>query len=43
MNKCNGDREALLNELKKIEYFSKDGEKITTENITKLINLIEKS
>ena len=40
-NKCNGDREALLNELKKIEYFSKNGKKITSENIAKLTNLIE--
>ena len=28
INKCNGDREALLNELNKIEYFSKSGKKI---------------
>ena len=41
INKCNGDRETLLNELKKIEYFSKNGKKITTENLTKLTNLIE--
>ncbi len=41
INKCNGDRETLLNELKKIEYFSKRGKKITTENIIKLTNLIE--
>ena len=40
-NKCNGDREALLNELKKIEYFSKNGKKITSENISKIINLRE--
>ena len=41
INKCNGDREALLNELNKIEYFSKSGKKITTENIEKLTNLSE--
>jgi len=41
VNKCNGDRETLQNELNKIEYFSKDGKKITSENITKLTNLIE--
>ena len=33
VNKCNGDRETLLNELNKIEYFSKNGKKITAENI----------
>ena len=41
VNKCNGDREILLNELKKIEYFAKNGKKITSENISKLTNLIE--
>ena len=41
VNKCNGDREILLNELKKIEYFNKNGKKITAENIAKLTNLIE--
>ena len=41
VNKCNGDREILLNELNKIEYFSKNGKKITAENIAKLTNLIE--
>ena len=41
VNKCNGDRETLLNELYKIEYFSKNGKKITAENIAKLTNLIE--
>ena len=41
VNKCNGDREILLNELNKIEYFSKNGKKITAENISKLTNLIE--
>ena len=41
VNKCNGDREILLNELNKIQYFSKNGKKITAENLTKLTNLIE--
>ena len=41
IDKCNGDRETLFNELKKIEFFSKNGKKITTENIDKLTNLIE--
>ena len=41
VNKCNGDRETLINELQKIEYFSKNGKKINSENISKLINLNE--
>ena len=41
INKCNGDREILLNELEKIEYFSKKGKKITPEIIEKLTNLTE--
>jgi DNA polymerase III subunit delta len=41
VNKCNGDRETLFNELKKIEYFSKNKKTITSENIAKLTNLIE--
>ena len=41
VNKCNGDRGALLNELNKIEYFSKNGKKITLEDIAKLTNLAE--
>ena len=41
VNKCNGDRENLINELKKIEYFSKNGKKPTLEDITKLTNIIE--
>ena len=28
VNKCNGDRETLFNELDKIEYFSKGGKKL---------------
>jgi DNA polymerase-3 subunit delta len=41
INKCSGDRETLNNELQKIEYFSKNGKKIDSENISKLINLNE--
>ena len=41
VNKCNGDRESLFNELNKIEYFSKSGKKITAESVIKLTNLIE--
>ncbi len=39
--KCNGDRENLFNELKKIESYSKSGKKLTSENIFKLTNMIE--
>jgi len=41
VNKCSGDRETLINELQKIEFFSKNGKKINSENISKLINLNE--
>ncbi len=41
INKCNGDREILFNELRKLEYFTKGGKKINTENIEKLTNLVE--
>jgi DNA polymerase-3 subunit delta len=41
VSKCGEDREALYNELNKIEYFIKNGKKITSENISKLINLNE--
>ena len=41
ITKCNGDREALINQLKKIELFGKNGKKIDSENISKLINLNE--
>jgi DNA polymerase-3 subunit delta len=41
IKKCNGDRGALVNELKKIEFFGKSGKKINSENISKLINLNE--
>ena len=41
VTKCSGDREALINELKKIEFFSKGGNKINSEHISKLTNLNE--
>ena len=41
VNKCGGDRNALFNELTKIELFSKKSKKINAENISKLINLSE--
>jgi DNA polymerase-3 subunit delta len=41
VTKCSGDREALINELKKIEFFGKNGKKINSNNISKLINLNE--
>ena len=41
INRCNGDREILLNELDKIEYFCKNKKKLTSENIIKLSNLVE--
>ncbi len=41
VNKCNGDRGTMMNELKKIEFFSINKKKITSEEIGKLINLSE--
>ncbi len=41
VNKCNGDRGSLRNELDKIENFCKRGKKLNNENISKLINLVE--
>lgn len=41
ISKCNGDRENLLEELIKIESYSKNGKKIDTEILKKLINLAE--
>ena len=41
LNKNLSDRENLLNELKKIKYFVKNGKKITTGTLSKLINLSE--
>ena len=41
VNKCNGDRSVLKNELNKIKYFVSNGKKLTTQNLIKLTNLIE--
>ena len=41
VNRCNGDRGALKNELNKIEFFVKNKKKLSTENLLKLTNLIE--
>ena len=41
IDKCNGDRETLLNELNKINLFLQGGKKLTKDNLTKLINLSE--
>jgi DNA polymerase-3 subunit delta len=41
VGKCSGDREKLVNELQKIEYFGKNGKKIDHNNISKLISLSE--
>ena len=41
VNKCNGDRGILRNELEKIKFFVQNGKKITTENLLRLVNLIE--
>ena len=41
VNKCNGDREALLNELNKVEHYVKKGKKISSDEIIKLTNLNE--
>ena len=40
-NKCNGDRDALNNELGKIKLFCMKNKKISTESLTRLINLNE--
>jgi len=41
ISKCSGDRGALKNELNKIKFFSLNKKKITTNELIKLINLIE--
>tara|TARA_Y100000591_G_scaffold88281_1_gene74424 strand:- start:859 stop:1839 length:981 start_codon:yes stop_codon:yes gene_type:complete len=41
VNQCNGDREILYNQIKKIEMYSKNGKKINEEKLSKLINLNE--
>ena len=41
INKTNGDRGVLVKELEKIEFFIRNNKKITTEQILKLVNIIE--
>jgi len=41
INKCNGDREFLENELSKIEFFLYNKKSIETHELSKLINFIE--
>ena len=41
INKTNGDRGVLIKELEKIEFFIRNNKKITTEQILKLVNIIE--
>ncbi len=41
IGRCTGDRGQLINELKKIEHYCKNGKPITSENISKLTNLNE--
>jgi len=41
VNKCSGDRQTIINELQKIELFSKNRKQINIDNISKLINLSE--
>ena len=41
VNKCAGDREKLVNELQKIESFTKNGKKIDSGSISRLVNLGE--
>tara|TARA_B100000989_G_scaffold297443_1_gene283241 strand:+ start:2372 stop:3352 length:981 start_codon:yes stop_codon:yes gene_type:complete len=41
ISKCNGDRENLINEIKKIEVYIKEKKQIKSEDIIRLTNLIE--
>ena len=41
IKKCNGDRENLFNDLRKIENYCKNGKKINSEIISKLLSLYE--
>ena len=41
VNKCNGDRGNLFNDLKKVENYCKNGKKINSEVISKLLSLYE--
>ena len=41
VNKCNGDRGVLKNELLKIEFFCQNKKEIPSDNLLKLVNLVE--
>ncbi len=41
INKSSGDRRNLINELEKLEFYTKNGKKINNQNITKLVNLAD--
>ena len=41
IKQCNGDREILYNQLRKIELYCKNGKKVNEEKIFKLVNLID--
>ena len=41
LQKCDGNRESLINELEKIDSFARGGKKITTDVIEKITNLNE--
>mgnify|MGYP002021739329 CR=1 FL=1 len=41
VDRANGDRENLMNELEKIEQYINNGKNITKENLLKLVNLTE--
>ena len=41
VNRANGDRKVLISELEKIDLYSKNGKKITTEVLKDITNLIE--
>ena len=41
VNKCNGDREILYNEIEKIRLYTLSGKQIDNDKILKLVNLIE--
>jgi len=41
VNKCNGDRGVLKNELLKIEFFCQNKKEISSDNLLKLVNLVE--
>lgn len=41
VNKCNGDRGILKNELLKVEFFCQNKKEISSDNLLKLVNLVE--